>query len=276
MVMNYGNGKIAQAVVLIIELSKRAMSNVMGQITLLIGLLLVFNIIYKTLMLIANNKREQWLSELTNEIVYGVLLMFFITNWISGLNILGNIIEPLFFKQIPSIIFGFSIGSHPLYTGNEMLLNLDQVWDALTVLPEKYFNIPNGLIIFVDWVLRSNLGITIIYSLFKAFLYIIVILAFGDILRMVLGIHLMTIFMGIVFILMTLKPLRENYGTSILKGLITLSIQYYMVFVLIGIVSGFATSVSISDPIMFIVGLFLIVNTFKGMLRAVNNFGNRL
>ena len=257
MVMNYGNGKIAQAVVLIIELSKKAMSNVMGQITLLIGLLLVFNIIYKTLMLIANNKREQWLSELTNEIVYGVLL-------------------PLFFKQIPSIIFGFSIGSHPLYTGNGMLLNLDQVWDALTVLPEKYFNIPNGLIIFVDWVLRSNLGITIIYSLFKAFLYIIVILAFGDILRMVLGIHLMTIFMGIVFILMTLKPLRENYGTSILKGLITLSIQYYMVFVLIGIVSGFATSVSISDPIMFIVGLFLIVNTFKGMLRAVNNFGNRL
>ena len=69
--------------------------------------------------------------------------------------------------------------------------------------------------------------------------YIMVMLIFADIVRMVLGIHLMYIFSGVLFPLMTLKFFREQYGLNLPKILITCAIQYYMLFLLVGLLTGF-------------------------------------
>ena len=70
----------------------------------------------------------------------------------------------------------------------------------------------------------------------------------------------MYIFSGISFVLMTFKPLRENYGMAIPKTLLATSIQYYMTFIIVGLSAGYTkvsaemtssiaiTSVSFADP----------------------------
>ena len=44
-------------------------------------------------------------------------------------------------------------------------------------------------LIFIDWVFKSNLGFNIILLLLKMFMYIMIILFFGDVLRIIIEIQ---------------------------------------------------------------------------------------
>ena len=109
------------------------------------------------------------------------------------------------------------------------------------------------------------------------FMYIMIILFFGDILRIIIEIHLMLIFSGIAFILMVFKPLRENYGMIIPNTIIKTAIQYYMVFICIGLITGFLNYIySIGGKFLYIAAIFLSVSFMKSIISSIRRVGAKL
>ena len=108
-------------------------------------------------------------------------------------------------------------------------------------------------------------------------MYIMIILFFGDILRLILGVHLMYIFSGISLILLSFKPLREDYGMAVPRTLLVTSIQYYMTFVVVGLSTGYMNYLySNYGKLVYIAGLFIMIGLIKQMLNAINRMAGKL
>ena len=276
MVIDYGNGEIATSIENVIRFGKTSMKLVISNILLVVLIFVVLNILYEIFLLAVDNEISKVISKIMSELVFAVFL-FFMTNWLGGVNILENILEPLIFERIPKYIFSFKVGNQPFLVTNGVLLNLDSVWDTLEEIPKRIYEIKSAWLIFIDWVFKSNLGFNIILLLLKMFMYIMIILFFGDILRIIIEIHLMLIFSGIAFILMVFKPLRENYGMIIPNTIIKTAIQYYMVFICIGLITGFLNYIySIGGKFLYIAAIFLSVSLMKSIISSIRRVGAKL
>lgn len=277
MVIDYGSGEIATSIENVIVFSKTAMRLVISNILLVVLIFVVLNILYEMLLLVVDNEPSKIVSKIMNELVFAGFLFFIMTNWLGGLNILENILEPLIFQNIPKYIFSFNVGSQPLFVSDGVLLNLDKVWKTLEEIPNRIYDLKSSWMILFEWVLLSNLGFHIILILLKLFMYIIIILFFADILRLIIEVHLMYIFSGIAFILMVFKPLRENYGLSIPRTLLATSLQYYIIFVAIGFVTGFLNYVySQGGKFLYIAAIFLATGLLKSVIMTIRRMGPKL
>ena len=277
MVIDYGSGEIATSIENVIVFSKMAMKLVISNILLVVLIFVVLNILYEMLLLVVDNEPSKIVSKIMNELVFAGFLFFIMTNWLSGLNILENILEPLLFQNIPKYIFSFNVGNQALFASDGVLLNLDMVWKTLEEIPNRIYDLKSSWMILFEWVLLSNLGFHIILILLKMFIYVVVILFFADILRLIVEVHLMYIFSGIAFILMAFKPLRENYGLSIPRTLLATSLQYYIIFVAIGFVTGFLNYIySQGGKFLYIAAIFLTTGLLKSVIMTIRRMGPKL
>ena len=277
MVINYGSGKIAESLVNDIRFGKIAMRQVLSEILVLVVILLTLHILYEILLIAVNGEATKVLSKVFNELIFAGFLVFIMMNWLGGINLLENIIEPLMFQKIPQYMFSFKVGNRELFVTDGVLLNIDKLWKTLEEIPNKIYDMKAAWKIFFEWVLISNLGYHLIMILLKMFMYVVIILFFADILRMILGVHLMYIFSGISFVLMTFKPLRENYGMAIPKTLLATSIQYYMTFIIVGLSAGYMNYLySVGGKFIHIVGVFILMGLIKGMMNQISRIGSKL
>ena len=277
MVIDYGNGEIATSIENVIRFGKTSMKLVISNILLVVLIFVVLNILYEIFLLAVDNEISKVISKIMSELVFAVFLFFIMTNWLGGVNILENILEPLIFERIPKYIFSFKVDNQSFFVTDGVLLNLDSVWNTLEEIPKRIDEIKSAWLIFIDWVFKSNLGFNIILLLLKMFMYIMIILFFGDILRIIIEIHLMLIFSGIAFILMVFKPLRENYGMIIPNTIIKTAIQYYMVFICIGLITGFLNYIySIGGKFLYIAAIFLSVSFMKSIISSIRRVGAKL
>ena len=267
MIIDYGNGEIATSIENVIRFGKTSMKLVISNILLVVLIFVVLNILYEIFLLAVDNEISKVISKIMSELVFAVFLFFIMTNWLGGVNILENILEPLIFERIPKYIFSFKVDNQSFFVTDGVLLNLDSVWNTLEEIPKRIYEIKSAWLIFID----------IILLLLKMFMYIMIILFFGDILRIIIEIHLMLIFSGIAFILMVFKPLRENYGMIIPNTIIKTAIQYYMVFICIGLITGFLNYIySIGGKFLYIAAIFLSVSFMKSIISSIRRVGAKL
>ena len=277
MIINYGNSIIAKNIENVILFGKNSMKIVILNIILIVFILMVLNILYEIFLILVENNPSKVISKLVNELIFFGFLFFILINWMNGLNILENIIEPLIFKKIPKYIFNFQIEGKNLFIENGTLLNLDILWKTLEEIPRRIYTLKDTWTIFLEWILKSNLGTTIILILLKIFMYFVIIIFFSDILQLILTVHLIYIFSGISFIFLVFKPLRENYGLMIPKILISTSIQYYLTFILVGICVGYLKFIySIGGKFVYIIAIFLLMGIIKNMIKTINQIGTKI
>lgn len=277
MIINYGNSIIAKNIENVILFGKSSMKIVILNIILIVFILMVLNILYEIFLISIEDNPSKVISKLTNELIFFGFIFFILINWISGLNILENIIEPVIFKKIPKYIFNFQIEGKNLFIENGTLLNLDILWKTLEEIPRRIYILKDTWTIFLEWILKSNLGTTIILILLKIFMYFVIIIFFSDILQLILTVHLIYIFLGISFIFLVFKPLRENYGLMIPKILISTSIQYYLTFILVGICVGYLKFIySIGGKFVYIIAIFLLMGIIKNMIKTINQIGTKI
>lgn len=277
MIINYGNSIIAKNIENVILFGKSSMKIVILNIIFIVFILMVLNILYEIFLISIEDNPSKVISKLTNELIFFGFIFFILINWISGLNILENIIEPVIFKKIPKYIFNFQIEGKNLFIENGTLLNLDILWKTLEEIPRRIYILKDTWTIFLEWILKSNLGTTIILILLKIFMYFVIIIFFSDILQLILTVHLIYIFSGISFIFLVFKPLRENYGLMIPKILISTSIQYYLTFILVGICVGYLKFIySIGGKFVYIIAIFLLMGIIKNMIKAINQIGTKI
>ena len=277
MIINYGNSIIAKNIENVILFGKNSMKIVILNIILIVFILMVLNILYEIFLILVENNPSKVISKLVNELIFFGFLFFILINWINGLNILENIIEPLIFKKIPKYIFNFQIEGKNLFIENGTLLNLDILWKTLEEIPKRIYTLKDTWTIFLEWILKSNLGTTIILILLKIFMYFLIIIFFSDILQLILTVHLIYIFSGISFIFLIFKPLRENYGLMIPKLLISNSIQYYLTFILVGICVGYLKFIySIGGKFVYIVAIFLLMGIIKNVIKTISQIGTKI
>lgn len=277
MIINYGNGEIAKSIENVIFFGKTAMKLVISNLFLIVFILIILNILYEILLTAVENEPAKVMSKIVNELVFAGFLFFIMTNWLGGLNILENVIEPLIFEKIPKYIFSFHVGNRPLFVTDGVLLNLDKVWKTLEEIPNRIYDLKSSWKILFEWVLKSNLGFHIIMILLKMFMYIMIILFFADILRLIVEVHLMYTFSGITFVLMVFKPLRESYGLSILRTLIATGIQYYLAFILLGLSTGYLNYIyTVGGKFMYIMSLFLLMGLMKSGMNMIRRIGGKL
>ena len=277
MIINYGNSIIAKNIENVILFGKSSMKIVILNIILIVFILMVLNTLYEIFLISIEDNPSKVISKLTNELIFFGFIFFILINWISGLNILENIIEPVIFKKIPKYIFNFQIEGKNLFIENGTLLNLDILWKTLEEIPRRIYILKDTWTIFLEWILKSNLGTTIILILLKIFMYFVIIIFFSDILQLILTVHLIYIFSGISFIFLVFKPLRENYGLMIPKILISTSIQYYLTFILVGICVGYLKFIySIGGKFVYIIAIFLLMGIIKNMIKTINQIGTKI
>lgn len=277
MIINYGNSIIAKNIENVILFGKSSMKIVILNIILIVFILMVLNTLYEIFLISIEDNPSKVISKLTNELIFFGFIFFILINWISGLNILENIIEPVIFKKIPKYIFNFQIEGKNLFIENGTLLNLDILWKTLEEIPRRIYILKDTWTIFLEWILKSNLGTTIILILLKIFMYFVIIIFFSDILQLILTVHLIYIFLGISFIFLVFKPLRENYGLMIPKILISTSIQYYLTFILVGICVGYLKFIySIGGKFVYIIAIFLLMGIIKNMIKTINQIGTKI
>lgn len=109
MVIDYGNGAIATSIENVILFGKTSMKLVISNILLLVLILVVLNILYEILLLAVDNEIPKIISKIMSELIFAAFLFFIMTNWLGGLNILENILEPLIFERIPKYIFSLKL-----------------------------------------------------------------------------------------------------------------------------------------------------------------------
>lgn len=274
--IDYGSGKIAQGIEMIINLGDKTMSGVMNELYILCGVFLALNVVYELFLLSGSLDLGTVIKKIITQLIIGIVILTLIRIWMPLLN---DLIIPMFFQKIPGYIFNFGVGAHKLLSpGEKTLLNLDSTWEVLKEIPEKIGKNKDGLMVLVEWVLLSNIGIYLSYLALRIITWFIVIFMFADIIREVLSIHLMFTFSGIIFPLMTFKPFREQYGFNIIKTLLICTIQYYMLFLLIGIITGYMSFLShnYDDMFIYVLGVILLKGMFTGILKVIHEAGNKL
>ena len=170
MIINYGNSIIAKNIENVILFGKISMKTVILNIIFIVFILMVLNILYEIFLISIEDNPSKVISKLTNELIFFGFIFFILINWISGLNILENIIEPVIFKKIPKYIFNFQIEGKNLFIENGTLLNLDILWKTLEEIPRRIYILKDTWTIFLEWILKSNLGTNIIKD-FYVFCY---------------------------------------------------------------------------------------------------------
>lgn len=278
MVLNYGSSLFARTIMQIISLFKTGMHETLKQLTLLCFICLLINITYDILLAQINGDLKEALTGIVRESIYICFLMFLTLNWLGGINFMENIVEPVFLRKIPYALFHFQTPYGKwIWSGNGALMNLDTVWGALKDIPDMVGVQTSGIAMLLGWVMKSNLGATIAFIFFKLFIYVIVMLIFADILKMIIETHILLIFVPIIFPALTFKFLREQFGNVFLKTYLLTMIQYYFLFVLIGFITGLL--LYIESKYSIFIALFFLMSThqlFKLMIRNLRRLGERM
>ena len=275
MVIDYGTGKLAQAIESLITFGEGQMEKVMQNLVWFCFIFLVLNMVYEIFLLAGTMDIGEVFKKILTEFIIGISLMFLIRNWMP---LMKDFIMPLLFQKIPGFIFNFKIGAYTLWNSSDkVLLNLDNLWAVLESVPDKIGGEKSGLRVLIEWVMVSNIGIYLSYLALKIMAWFIVVLMFADIMREIIMMHLTFLFSGIVLPLSTFKPLRDRYALNILQTLIICTLQYYMLFLLVGVITGFMSFLLGNYGIFIhIMGLLLLKGMFNGILKAIHLAGEAL
>ena len=275
MVIDYGTGKLAQAIESLITFGEGQMEKVMQNLVWFCFIFLVLNMVYEIFLLAGTLDIGEVFKKILTELIIGISLMFLIRNWMP---LMKDFIMPLLFQKIPGFIFNFKIGAYTLWSSSDkVLLNLDNLWAVLESVPDKIGGEKSGLRVLIEWVMVSNIGIYLSYLALKIMAWFIVVLMFADIMREIIMMHLTFLFSGIVLPLSTFKPLRDRYALNIVQTLIICTLQYYMLFLLVGVITGFMSFLLGNYGIFIhIMGLLLLKGMFNGILKAIHLAGEAL
>ena len=275
MVIDYGTGKLAQAIESLITFGEGQMEKVMQNLVWFCFIFLVLNMVYEIFLLAGTLDIGEVFKKILTELIIGISLMFLIRNWMP---LMKDFIMPLLFQKIPGFIFNFKIGAYTLWNSSDkVLLNLDNLWAVLESVPDKIGGEKSGLRVLIEWVMVSNIGIYLSYLALKIMAWFIVVLMFADIMREIIMMHLTFLFSGIVLPLSTFKPLRDRYALNIVQTLIICTLQYYMLFLLVGVITGFMSFLLGNYGIFIhIMGLLLLKGMFNGILKAIHLAGEAL
>lgn len=275
MVIDYGTGKLAQAIESLITFGEGQMEKVMQNLVWFCFIFLVLNMVYEIFLLAGTLDIGEVFKKILTELIIGISLMFLIRNWMP---LMKDFIMPLLFQKIPGFIFNFKIGAYTLWNSSDkVLLNLDNLWAVLESVPDKIGGEKSGLRVLIEWVMVSNIGIYLSYLALKIIAWFIVVLMFADIMREIIMMHLTFLFSGIVLPLSTFKPLRDRYALNIVQTLIICTLQYYMLFLLVGVITGFMSFLLGNYGIFIhIMGLLLLKGMFNGILKAIHLAGEAL
>lgn len=275
MVIDYGTGKLAQAIESLITFGEGQMEKVMQNLVWFCFIFLVLNMVYEIFLLAGTMDIGEVFKKILTELIIGISLMFLIRNWMP---LMKDFIMPLLFQKIPGFIFNFKIGAYTLWNSSDkVLLNLDNLWAVLESVPDKIGGEKSGLRVLIEWVMVSNIGIYLSYLALKIMAWFIVVLMFADIMREIIMMHLTFLFSGIVLPLLTFKPLRDRYALNIVQTLIICTLQYYMLFLLVGVITGFMSFLLGNYGIFIhIMGLLLLKGMFNGILKAIHLAGEAL
>lgn len=275
MVIDYGTGKLAQAIESLITFGEGQMEKVMQNLVWFCFIFLVLNMVYEIFLLAGTMDIGEVFKKILTELIIGISLMFLIRNWMP---LMKDFIMPLLFQKIPGFIFNFKVGAYTLWNSSDkVLLNLDNLWAVLENVPNKIGGEKSGLRVLIEWVMVSNIGIYLSYLALKIMAWFIVVLMFADIMREIIMMHLTFLFSGIVLPLSTFKPLRDRYALNIVQTLIICTLQYYMLFLLVGVITGFMSFLLGNYGIFIhIMGLLLLKGMFNGILKAIHLAGEAL
>lgn len=275
MVIDYGTGKLAQAIESLITFGEGQMEKVMQNLVWFCFIFLVLNMVYEIFLLAGTMDIGEVFKKILTELIIGISLMFLIRNWMP---LMKDFIMPLLFQKIPGFIFNFKVGAYTLWNSSDkVLLNLDNLWAVLENVPDKIGGEKSGLRVLIEWVMVSNIGIYLSYLALKIMAWFIVVLMFADIMREIIMMHLTFLFSGIVLPLSTFKPLRDRYALNIVQTLIICTLQYYMLFLLVGVITGFMSFLLGNYGIFIhIMGLLLLKGMFNGILKAIHLAGEAL
>lgn len=273
--LDYGNGRLANAIEDLIKLGEGHMETVMQNLVWFCFIFLILNMVYEIFLLAGNLDMGQVFKKILTEFIIGISIMFLIRNWMP---ILNSFIMPLLFQKIPAFLFNFKIGGHTLWNSSDkVLLNLDTLWATLEQVPDKIGENKGGLQVLIEWVMISNIGIYLSYLALKIIAWFTVVLMFADIMREIIMMHLTFMFSGIILPLSTFKPFRDQYSLNIVQTLLICTFQYYMLFLLVGTITGFMEFL-LGNYGMFIhiMGLLLLKGMFNGILKAIHLAGESL
>lgn len=275
MVIDYGTGKLAQAIESLITFGEGQMEKVMQNLVWFCFIFLILNMVYEIFLLAGTMDIGEVFKKILTELIIGISLMFLIRNWMP---LMKDFIMPLLFQKIPGFIFNFKVGAYTLWSSSDkVLLNLDNLWAVLESVPDKIGGEKSGLRVLIEWVMVSNIGIYLSYLALRIMAWFIVVLIFADIMREIIMMHLTFLFSGIVLPLSTFKPLRDRYALNIVQTLIICTLQYYMLFLLVGVITGFMSFLLGNYGIFIhIMGLLLLKGMFNGILKVIHLAGEAL
>ena len=243
--LDYGSGKLADGLEKIIGIAETTMGSVMNELYILCAVFFALNIMYEIFLLSNQMDLGEIIKKIITEVIYGAAILILIKMWMP---LLDTLLMPLLFQKIPGFIFNFGVGGDK-----------------------------SGLQVLIEWVMISNIGIYLSYLALKFITWFIVIFMFADIIREILSIHIMFAFSGIIFPLMTFKPFRDNYGYNVVNVLLICTIQYYMLFLLVGIITGYMDYLFHNyGMFIYIVGIILLKGMFNGVLKVIHEAGTKL
>jgi|GEM_PF-1333037 len=137
---------LATSIENVIRFGKTSMKLVISNILLVVLIFVVLNILYEIFLLAVDNEISKVISKIMSELVFAVFLFFIMTNWLGGVNILENILEPLIFERIPKYIFSFKVDNqdqleekliesyHDTFIRNKHSFNNYSIFEALTLM----------------------------------------------------------------------------------------------------------------------------------------------
>ena len=273
--LDYGSGRLADGLEKIIGIAETTMGSVMNELYILCAVFFALNIMYEIFLLSNQMDLGEIIKKIITEVIYGAAILILIKMWMP---LLDTLLMPLLFQKIPGFIFNFGVGGHKILTSNDkVLLNLDATWKILEQIPKRVGQDKSGLQVLIEWVMISNIGIYLSYLALKFITWFIVIFMFADIIREILSIHIMFAFSGIIFPLMTFKPFRDNYGYNVINVLLICTIQYYMLFLLVWIITGYMDYLFHNyGMFIYIVGIILLKGMFNGVLKVIHEAGTKL
>lgn len=273
-----GDGEIAHAIEMLLSFAKAGMKQVNNSLVVITIMLMFLSFMVLVLRVVASSgDLSELIAKFLKELTFQVFLLFIMLNWYDHLNILGNVIEPLMFQKIPQGLFNFKVNGYPIFKNDGVLLNLDNVWQTLQEIPKIWHKTTGGFIpLMMMWVASSNLGAFFMTYAVEIFIYVLTILMFADVLKMIVCIHLLYIFSGVMFPLMAFNFFRESYGMAIINSMISSAVQYYFVFILLGFVTGFLEYLQSMNKIMVLIGMLFVIALFKAMMKKISAFASRL
>lgn len=277
-VINYGDSDIANILEKCILLVKSGMSKVVIFLLPLVITLIILSLMYEVFVSTLNELEvAEIFSTIIQKILFYFIVCFFLYNWFDGLKLLDKL-ELLLFRDIPHFLLDFKIRGIPLVTekSNTLMMNIDNIKESLEQVPDavvpKY---ANAIYMILSWVFTNNVGVSLAIVLFKAFLYCLMLLALGEVCQLIFKIHAFFYFSTIGFFFMLFSPMYSITGgpTSLMKSLITATLQYYIVIIAVGMFQG----IMLMDGGQFIkiIEIFIGMAIFKQLNNVLISIGTK-